>query len=201
MLGWSVALLVIGGLLVLRWMRIIGKEKRKVAPLKAFAAENNAQLSAMDSWYNSLIGVDSKVPGTLFFIRNVPGREVREKIDLREVSACWMFKDARTVDYKKEKVNVIDRIEIIISFIKGRPLLALEFYNNDYDSLTLTGELQLAQKWTGVINNLVSADRKRRAAERKREPVVASIPVPSVKPGVFPGKRKGKRPLVGGRAA
>lgn len=200
-IGWSIALLIMGGLILYRWLRIKTRNNRKVEPLKAFVLENNAQLSDMDSWDRSLIGIDRKGPGTLFFIRKMPEGEVREKIDLGEVSGCWMSKKDRTVSYKKESVAVIDRIEVILSFHDRRPQVVLEFYNEQYDSIVLSGELQLAQKWAEVISKLVTAHMKQRAAERKKKPPVAGVPVPDVKPPVLPGPGKGKRPLVRGRAA
>lgn len=199
--GWSIALLIIGGLILYRWLRIKIRENKKVEPLKAFASENHAQLSEMDSWDRSLIGIDRKGPGTLFFIRKMPEGELREKIDLGEVSGCWMSKNNRTVSYKKESVHVIEHIELILSFHDRRPQVALEFYNEQYDSIVLTGELQLAQKWVEVISKLTTAHMKQRAAERKKKPVVASISVPDVIPPVLSGQKKGKRPLAGGRAA
>jgi len=39
---------------------------------------------------------------------------------------------------------------------KGKNEVVLEFYNAEYDSSTLTGELQLVEKWCKIFNEKIS---------------------------------------------
>ena len=45
---------------------------------------------------------------------------------------------------------------------KNKNEVVLEFYNADYDSLTLTGELQLAEKWCNLFNEKISEIAKQK---------------------------------------
>lgn len=168
--GWSMALSVIAGLVVLVIFRNKSKERKALAPLRAFAAENETRIAECDWWDKTVIGIGAGEPKALFFIRMQPDRVIREKIDLMDVSDCRMYKRARQVSYKKENISVVDRIELLLSFYDRRPGLTLEFYNNDYDSLTLTGELQQAQKWTALVKSVIKAQGKRKVLSREKPP-------------------------------
>ncbi len=167
-LGWSVTLLAIAGLIVFVRVRNQNREKRAVSVLKSFARENNCTVSTYDHWDKTLIGIDGNETNKLIFIRTIPEKEIRSVIDLSEAIDCRMAKSQRTIKNDKETVNAIERIEVVISFYGKKEDLALEFYNNDYDKLVLTGELQLAQKWTGIIKSMISANQSRKATVKGR---------------------------------
>lgn len=168
-MGWSIAVLTIAGLIVLIRLRKKSRDQKNLEPLLSFAREYNTEISDYDTWNRTLIGLDNKETKSLFFIRNIPGRIIREKINLSEVSDCRMYKTERKVKYHNEFVNVVDRIEVNISFYNHQPGTIIEFYNADYDQLTLSGELQLAQKWSGMIkDNLNPQVGKSKIAKNRR---------------------------------
>lgn len=172
LLGWSVVLLTTAGLIILIRIRRKRREQKILAPLFAFAAENNSEIVSWDRWDKTLIGIDKKEPGSLFFIRNIPGRNIREQIQLSEVTNCRMYKSERRVTFHKETVNVMDRIELVFTFPHRREV-SLEFYNAEYDLLTLTGELQMAQKWSGIINGIIQrAGKVKKGLEQEKELVM-----------------------------
>jgi hypothetical protein len=39
---------------------------------------------------------------------------------------------------------------------KNKPDTKVEFYNADYDRLTLTGEVQLSEKWCKILNDKIA---------------------------------------------
>ena len=168
-LGWSVTLLVIVGLVIFFRIRKKNRDVKTLAPLKSFARENNSEISDSDAWSKNLIGIDKNDTGSLFFIRSLPAREIREKINLSEVLGCKVNRTVRKVDSQKDSVSVIDRIELIISFHQHKPDVSLEFYNTDYDQLTLIHELQLSQKWGDMIQGIVKVNRKSREMKQKNE--------------------------------
>lgn len=194
-LGWSITLLAIAGLIVFIRVRNKNRDKRTLAVLQTFARENNSEISYYDTWDKTLIGIDNKEINRLFFIRNIPDREIRELINISEVADCRMSKTERKVKYDKETVNVIDRIELIFSFYNQKPEIALEFYNTDYDQLTLSGELQLAQKWTGIIKSIVSANQEWRTREQGKELVNPFIVKPVIHENAYFNHKKIKRPI------
>lgn len=167
MLGWSITVLAITGLIVLIRLRKKRREQKILAPLHAYAAENNTEIGSYDRWDKTLIGIDTNEPGTLFFIRNIPGRIMREQIQLSEVLNCRLYKTGRRVKFNKEIVNVMDRIELCFIFFNKREI-SLEFYNADYDLLTLSGELQMAQKWSGKINGIIQGINQPGQVKRDR---------------------------------
>jgi hypothetical protein len=197
-MDWTVILIATSGVVVYLWLRNRKRTKRTLAPLKEFAAEYNTEIADYDAWENTLIGLGTGEPKTLFFIRITPDGETREAIKLAEVSGCRMIKPERRVSYNKEYLNVVDRITLNITFQDHRPELVLEFYNNDYDSLTLTGELQLAQKWAEVIGIQLKAGLNWKVPSNKKTKSPAQkLPVtrPAAKVSVYPKTRKLKRPL------
>ena len=162
---WSAAILTISGVVILVRTGKRKKENRYLSALQSFAREHNSTVSVYDHWDKTTIGMDQLAPCKLFFIRTVPGKEIRQVVELSEVMGCRLSKTARMMKNKKETVNVIDRIELRFTFIQSQmPELALEFYNNDYDSLTLSGELQLAQKWLEMINRFLRNNPLRKVA-------------------------------------
>jgi hypothetical protein len=84
---------------------------------------------------------------------------------------------------------------LIFSFYNHKPEVSLEFYNTDYDQLTLSGELQLAQKWTGMIKSIVNTNREWKDKEKEKELVNPVIVKPQVSKGEFAKNRKEKRPV------
>lgn len=58
----------------------------------------------------------------------------------------------RRITAKKGKEEIIDKLELVFySNDKGSNPKSFELYNSD-DFLQLNGELQLAKKWKGMVN-------------------------------------------------
>ncbi len=193
MMDWSIILASMAGVLVYAWQRNKKRRNRTLAPLKEFAAEYSTEIADYDSWENTLIGMGSNEANTLFFIRRTPGGETREKINLAEVSGCRISKSESHVRYNKEDVSLIERISLNFSFHDHRPELILEFYNNDYDCLTLRGELQLAQKWAGLVSTQLSARWDWRVPVQVRESQNTPISRPVANVIVYPKANRFKR--------
>lgn len=55
---------------------------------------------------------------------------------------------------------MINKISLVLSYFNSyKPDLSLEFYNNEYDQLTIWNELELAKKWEGIIKNVISTNQ------------------------------------------
>lgn len=154
-LGWSITLLIVTGLIVILRFKNLKMKKQTLSVLQAFAKENNSEISTYDTWDKTLIGIDDKEENKLFFIRSIPENEIRKVIILSDVLECKIAKTARNVSFKKETVHVIDKIELVLSLGNKKPNVSLEFYNTDYDHLTLSGELQLAEKWLEIVKKSI----------------------------------------------
>ena len=59
---------------------------------------------------------------------------------------------------KEGSIKAFDRIDLVFSNKdKSKADVVVEFYNANTDRLTLSGELQLAEKWCTLINNKVAS--------------------------------------------
>lgn len=192
-IGWSITILAITVLIIYLKVRSKKKDEKTLEPLLSFASEHNSEISYYNTWENTLIGIDNNEANRLFFIRKTPGGEIRKTINLSEVTDCRMVKIERKVKYNKEIVNVIDRIEVILSFSKHKPEISLEFYNDDYDQLTLSGELQFAQKWTSMLKGSVKTKPDR--SYKRKEFVNPLIVKPEFNKIELLKNRKIRRPV------
>lgn len=171
----SIAVFLIISLIIYIKQRNKKKKEKIFSIIQSFAAENNCKISKYDHWSKSLIGLDNEA-NTLFFIRSTKEKEYRTIIALSEVRNCRMHKAERTVIFDKEKVKIIDRIELLLSFKDIQKAdIALEFYNNKYDHLTLSEELVLAQKW---LINITSNPNSKNNHAAATEGIKISPPIP-----------------------
>ncbi|MEI6139457.1 MAG: hypothetical protein WCP85_09340 [Mariniphaga sp.] len=136
------------------------KEKRSLLILKSTADINNATISEYDLWYNFLIGID-KTTHKLFFIRKTETEEVAKAIDLAEIIGCKSLNKSRSVSYRGGNQLVVERIELVLSNRdKNKPDIILEFYNSATDNPVMRNEIQLVEKWSGIVNKLLSESIK-----------------------------------------
>jgi len=100
------------------------------------------------------IGLD-EMANHLFFCKKVENLKIEKSIDLRDYKSCKVFNSNRTISgkSKNDKQYVLDKLELVLYPLKNETSeISLEIYNDEYDSLTLTGELELAQKWEKLLN-------------------------------------------------
>jgi hypothetical protein len=156
MINGTIALLAIAALVV--YFKVKGQKtkKNKMMAIQALAKEHGCSLTIFDYWDKTLIGLDQE-KGFLFYIRNISGKESRHAVNLSEVSACRMGKTEHRTSYNGNSVAIVDKLEVVLSFSGQKPDLALEFYNTDYDQLTLSGELQMTEKWTSLVKERIAA--------------------------------------------
>ncbi|HER08702.1 MAG TPA: hypothetical protein ENO20_07305 [Bacteroides sp.] len=165
---WVTVIMTIAAIVIHFYYRNKLRTESKLSVLKSFAEENDSTIILHDSWDQTHIGIDDRETMKLFFIRSTVNKDTREVINLTEAERCHLGKEVRTVTQHREKILVIDKIGLIISFRDmKKPAARLEFYNNDYDPLTLSGELQMAEKWEKIINDTISNYRKKDLADKK----------------------------------
>lgn len=132
------------------------KEKKILMELKNFAEQNNSELSVHEQKENILIGLD-KSSKKLFFIKRNKENGPEKAIDLSEFKSCKVINTTRTVGEGATRQSVIDKIDIVLYYCdKNKSFEQLEFYNNKYDRLVLSGEVQLAEKWSEIINSAIN---------------------------------------------
>jgi hypothetical protein len=138
------------------------RDKKMLQELQIFAESNNCKISQHELWNNSQIGVD-ETANAVFFIKKLKEKEIKQQINLNEIEKCRVINSGRTVSNKNGSHKVVDKLDLAFTFHdKNNGEITIEFYNSDYDSLTLSGELQLVEKWYKIINDRISSSRKKK---------------------------------------
>jgi hypothetical protein len=128
------------------------KKKGLFCRIAEMAENEDCTITQHEFCSNFVIGLDG-MANHLFFYKKVENLEIAKSLNLREYKSCKIYNSNRTVGDKKAKFYVVDKLEL--SFYpaeKGKPEISIELYNDEYDSLTLSGELQLAEKWEKQLN-------------------------------------------------
>lgn len=148
-------------IIVILLVRMSKKQKKDkvLKSLKRLIDNTEFSLDLVDYWEgirtSTQIAIDLKKLW-LFFIRKTNNAENTLTINLSEIKKANLITHSRLAGEGKNKQTVIDRIYIELIFpAKEKPSIMVEFYNNEFDSLQLTGELQLAEKWTTLINEKI----------------------------------------------
>lgn len=133
------------------------KQNKFLDPLNSLAESANCKISQYDIWNDSVIGIDN-TRNFVFVIRKTIDNEASISINLAEVFRCKISELSRTTGPKEGNFIAFDRIDLVFACKdKSKADIVVEFYNANTDRLTLTGELQLAQKWCMLINNIIAA--------------------------------------------
>jgi hypothetical protein len=135
------------------WMyvRNLKNEKQFRNNLFNLASGSNCRISEFDFWKNSAIGID-KNKHRIFYIRDLKSEKLKKEVDLSEIQKCRVLNASRSLNSKNGNYTAIDRLELVFtSKDKNKPEIGLEFYNTTHDSLALAGEVQLVEKWSGII--------------------------------------------------
>jgi hypothetical protein len=129
------------------------KEKEIKEVISRLAAKSNSKVDEYDWWNKTIIGIDN-LNRKLLFIKKIEDKELQYAIDLSDIHMGRVINSHRSVI--NGNYNVIQKLQLgLISKNKDKPETLLEFYNADYDSLTIREELQLVEKWSKIVNSIV----------------------------------------------
>lgn len=137
---------------------IVGLKKKKrknqfIAYLFAKAKENNLEIAEHELLNNKLIALD-KNNRTIIFLRRDEKDYFLKIIDLKSIKKCTLLSESKSIKAAESSTNVFDKVAISFSTSQNVPPESIEFYNNKYDGLQLSGELQIAEKWVKKINSI-----------------------------------------------
>lgn len=139
------------------------RKKRKnglFSQLSQLAGNDQGAISQHEFCSNFVIGLD-EATNHLYFYKEANDRKLAKQVDLNSFRSCRLLTTSRTVGEGKERLLVIDKLELCFyPHDKSGPVEVVEVYNTEYDSLTLTGELQLAEKWETLLNERLRTLRK-----------------------------------------
>jgi hypothetical protein len=87
----------------------------------------------------------------LFYLKKDDVKEQKHIVNLADTKRCAVVSVSRDVNGSK----IIDQIGLSLTSRTGKDLY-LGFYNKE-ESLNMSGELLIAQKWSGLINAAIAA--------------------------------------------
>jgi hypothetical protein len=127
------------------------KEKRKLKLIEDEAEKQNCLISKSEFCANLLIGID-ETSNFLFFINKNRGKS--QFVNLNDMRNCTLINKSRTLSNGGSSYKVIDKLGLnFVPKFGDNSEFFLEFYNSEYDSLNLSGELQLVEKWAEIVQN------------------------------------------------
>jgi hypothetical protein len=139
------------------------KKKNLFHRLTEMAENEGCAITQHEFCGDFLIGLD-EVADRLFFFKKSENHEIVQSVNLMEYKSCRLVNSNRTVGDKKTSYSVIDKLELCFyPNDKSKPDILVELYNDEYDSLTLSGELQLAEKWEKLLNERMKTSKKSKA--------------------------------------
>lgn len=129
--------------------------------LKNYASQVNGQIDLYDVWNGTAVGVD-KVKTKMFYIQTNGESRLEKEVNLKTVRLCQVEKKIRTVNMNGDSIKIFERIDLRITFTDAAiPELLLPFYNNNRDNLSIDRELELANKWAALINELLAEHKSK----------------------------------------
>ncbi|WP_394771998.1 hypothetical protein [Mucilaginibacter sp.] len=118
--------------------------------LAGLASRSNCQLSRSEQFGARAIGLDENA-GTILFIDPYKNKDLI--IDLAEITACKLL--------KKMDINAVGSIVLQLINKNGALVYTMPFYRRFIDDENcLPVIIKSAEKWRGLILNLVSSQRK-----------------------------------------
>jgi len=133
------------------------KEKQILQSLHDLARKFNYTLSQFDLWNNAAIGADEGM-NMIFFTKKNKAMEANESILLDAVQRCRIINSSRGVSKQGGHTQVIDKLELAFTYHdKTKAETILNIFDVDGDSLTVTKELYMAEKWNRLVNEKINA--------------------------------------------
>jgi len=127
------------------------RKKKLLQSLNELAQQQNTTIAEYDIWSNSIIGISTN-KHFIFAIRNVNNEVKTYQVNLLETINCRVINEGRSVS----SFIVTDKIEIAFTAKeKQKAEVIIELYNNEYDCLTISHELQLAEKWCKIAKDKI----------------------------------------------
>jgi hypothetical protein len=150
-MAWGIFFILVFATILYFRLKKIKDDKLDFNLLQNYASEFNTKISFYDHWNNNYIGISSEQTKKLYYIKKNSQLEMRETVDLDKVTNCKIVKEARHFKHDDESIDAVDKINLVFMLSDAtKPMVSLEFYNSDYDHLTLVKELGLANKWLGI---------------------------------------------------
>jgi len=133
------------------------KENHLIESLNKLAAEAGLKISQYELWNENIIGLDESEAVVLALITTKSTTETHT-IHLNQMSKCRQANISRTANTANSSTVIIDQLALVFTpKQKHQEEVSIQFYNTEYNSTVLTGELQVIEKWHRLLNERLEA--------------------------------------------
>lgn len=137
--------------LIIMHINKIRKNNKMLHLLAENAEKNNCKISQYEFYGDFVLGKDNE-KDFVFFLKQNSSETTFQSVDLNEIQACKVAEKARSVKNNKDSTSIIEKLELcFIPKNKDKGETKFELFN-ELNNVQLTGELQLADKWSKQIN-------------------------------------------------
>jgi len=132
-------------------MRRKKSEQKFLQVLLSHASESNNTISQYDLSNQQAIGI-ADISNTLFFLKRRNNHDVIKQIELAQIERCYINKTSRSsID---GNYSATERLELRFTRAdKNSSEEVFELYNLEHDSLSMAGQLELAEKWHSIVSS------------------------------------------------
>ena len=143
----------------------LSKKRKKNSLLRKItemATSNGSSISEHEFCSDFVLGIDSQSNHVYYFKKN-DNREVAQHINLTGYKSCKAVTYGHSISENKNQYHVTDKLELnFYPYDKDKAEISIDFYNSEFDRLTLTGELQFVEKWEKILNEKIHFNQKSR---------------------------------------
>lgn len=156
--GTGALLAFILPIVYLRWLEHV-KNRDLIARFLTLANQNGLSISKYDYWNICYcIGLDEKSQKILYF-KMKDGLEKVTVVDLSTLQKCIPLNQSKLMKTHSGTSKVVESLGITLNFGLAKPEVHIEFYNGK-ESISLSGEIGLLDKWVNLINKSVGKPTK-----------------------------------------
>ncbi len=134
---------------------IISKKKKskRLQDFKNSAFAQNCNITKHEILGNIILGID-EVSNSIFFTKRVKETISSQLVNLSEFQSCKVINLGRVANSS----TIVEKLELnFYPKNKNNSQQVLVFYDSDVDGMSLTGELQLIEKWEGIVNSRIKS--------------------------------------------
>ena len=133
---------------------MVKKDNKMLRLLKEMAERQKCKIIQSEFCGDFVIGLDEG-GHFVFFVKQKQDKVISAFVDLSEIQTCQPIKNTRLVKTNGGTSVIIERMELcFIPIKKNKAEAKFEIYDEDLN-IQLSGELQLLDKWSEQINDLL----------------------------------------------
>lgn len=137
---------------VVMYYNRLKREKLMLRPLEALSKEHNSALNQHEFCGDFIIGMDEN-KNFVFFVKIKDEEVISQFVDLSDIQGCQVLKKTRSGANGNGNFALVESIELgFTSRNHGKVETKFKFYS-DETNMQLAGEVQVAEKWSTLINN------------------------------------------------